>query len=233
MPDDLPPVPSPSPSPAPAPAPAPGSAPASAPPRRVYRRAAERREEILAAAQEAFARSTFAGARTRDIAEAAGVNQATLFKFFPTKEKLFEEAVMKPLVAAMESVDERVRSYDAAETPERMGELAEASTARHLADMERILPLLAAALFSDPEQGRRLFRDHLGPLIRKRGEVVAPLTRAGIEPEFVGLASFGMMFAIALQRHFGGATDDLAVVARQFNRLMTSGFARRSDISGG
>lgn len=194
--------------------------------RRVYRPAAERREEILAAAQKVFAHSTFAGARTRDIAEAAGVNQATLFKFFPTKEKLFEEAVMKPLVAAMEDMHERIELYGAAETPQRMAELAEASTARHLADMDQILPLLATALFSDPDQGRRLFEDHLQPLIRERGEVLRPLVKDGLDPAFVGLASFGMMFAVALQRRYGDRSEDLADVARQFNRLSTSGFAR-------
>jgi AcrR family transcriptional regulator len=194
--------------------------------RRVYRRASERRAEIIAAAQQAFVRSTFAGARTRDIAEAAGVNQATLFKFFPTKEKLFEEAVIKPLTIAMENMHERVEVYDAADTPERMAELAEESTARHLADMERLLPLLATALFSDMEQGRRLFREHLEPLIRQRGEVLRPLTKEGIDPQFVGLASFGMMLAVAMQRQFGEHRDDLATVARQFNQLSTGGFAR-------
>jgi AcrR family transcriptional regulator len=194
--------------------------------RRIYRRASERREEIIAAAQKAFARSTFAGARTRDIAEAAGVNQATLFKFFPTKEKLFEEAVIKPLTVAMENMQERLELYDAADTPERMAELAEESTARHLADMEQLLPLLATALFSDMEQGRRLFREHLQPLIRQRGEVLRPLTKDGIDPEFVGLASFGMMFAVAMKRQFGEDREDLSSIAKQFNRLSTSGFAR-------
>ncbi|HMP56390.1 MAG TPA: TetR/AcrR family transcriptional regulator [Novosphingobium sp.] len=194
--------------------------------KRVYRRAAERRDEIIAAAQDVFARSTFAGARTRDIAEAAGVNQATLFKHFPTKENLFDEAVMKPLIAAMQDMDARVDLYGTASTPEAMAELAVESTARHLADLERILPLLASALFSDVEHGRALFRDHLEPLIRARGTVLAPLVKPGIDAEFVGLASFGMMLAVAMQRWLGDSRDDLREVAIQFNRLSTGGFAR-------
>lgn len=194
--------------------------------KRVYRRSSERREEIIAAAQDAFARASFAGARTRDIAEAAGVNQATLFKLFPSKEALFEEAVMKPLVAAMEDMHDRVELYSAAGSPAEMAELAEGATARHLADMQRILPLLATALFSDMEQGRRLFRDYLEPVIRERGEVLRPLVKDGIDPEFVGLANFGMMFAVAMQRQLGEHDEDLAIVARQFNRLATGGFAR-------
>jgi AcrR family transcriptional regulator len=194
--------------------------------RRIYRPAAERREEIIVAAQAAFVRSTFAGARTRDIAEAAGVNQATLFKHFPTKERLFEEAVIKPLVEFLRNIHGKVEVYETAQTPAEMGELAHASTIRHLEDMQRLLPLLVTALFSDIERGRELFREHLEPLIRQRGILLAPLVKDGIDPEFVGLANFGMMFAVAMQRWFGARQDDLSATAAQFNRLSTTGFVR-------
>lgn len=194
--------------------------------RRVYRSSSQRREEIIAAARDAFVRSSYAGARTRDIAAAAGVNQATVFKLFSTKEKLFEEAVMKPLLAAMNRMHERIEVYRSATSPDEMARLAEDSTRQHLADMERILPLLATALFSDIDQGSRLWREQLEPLVRERGEVLRPLVRDGIDPEFLGLASFGMMFAIAMQRRLGTADEDLGEVARQFNRLSTGGFAR-------
>jgi AcrR family transcriptional regulator len=199
-------------------------------PRRAYRPAAERRAEIIAAAQVEFIRANFSGARTRDIADAAGVNQATLFKHFPTKEALFEEAVMRPLIDAMRGVHARVEVYETAPTPADMGELAEASTLRHLEDMQRILPLLATALFSDLGLGRKLFREQLEPLIRARGEVLRPLVKEGIDPQFVGLASFGMMFAVAMQSWLGEPRDDLAAIAAQFNRLSTGGFARDKTI---
>lgn len=199
-------------------------------PRRVYRAAAERRVEIIAAAQAEFIRSNFAGARTRDIAKAAGVNQATLFKLFPTKEILFDEAVMQPLIEAMKTMHGQVELYEAAETPAEMGALAEQSTQRHIEDMQRILPLLTTALFSDLESGRQLFREQLEPLIRQRGEVLLPLAKDGFDAELLGLASFGMMFAVALQRWFSGRSDDLSDTASQFNRLFTAGFARdKSD----
>ena len=193
---------------------------------RVYRPSAERREEIIAAAQEAFVRSTFSGARTRDIAEAAGVNQAILFRLFPTKEDLFEAAVLQPLIDAMRSIHGRIEVYATAKTPDQMGALAEPSTIQHLEDMQRILPLLTTALFSDHERGRALFREHLEPLIRARGEMLRPLMRDGVDPAFVGLANFGMLFAVAMQRWLGEPTDDLSAIAVQFNRLSTGGFAR-------
>ncbi len=199
-------------------------------PRRAYRPGIERRAEIIAAAQVEFIRANFSGARTRDIADAAGVNQATLFKHFPTKEALFEEAVMRPLIGAMRGMHERVEVYETAQTPEAMGALAVASTMRHLEDMQRILPLLATALFSDLALGRRLFQEQLEPLIRARGDVLRPLVKEGIDPEFVGLASFGMMFAVAMQRWLGASQDDPSATAAQFNRLSTGGFARDKAI---
>ncbi|WP_395396999.1 helix-turn-helix domain-containing protein [Novosphingobium sp. BL-8A] len=199
--------------------------------RRDYRPAAERRVEIIAAAQAEFIRANFAGARTREIAVAAGVNQATLFKHFPTKEDLFEAAVMRPLIEAMQGMHGRIETYESAETPAEMGELARESTTRHLEDMQRVLPLLTTALFSDLESGRRVFQEQLDPLIRARGEVLSPLAKEGLSAEFLGLASFGMMFAVALQRWFGGRTDELSTTASQFNRLYTTGFAREKSSS--
>jgi AcrR family transcriptional regulator len=51
--------------------------------------APERREAILAAVRRLFADKGFHGTTTRELAEAAGVSEALLFKHFPTKEALF------------------------------------------------------------------------------------------------------------------------------------------------
>ena len=53
----------------------------------------DRRHEILAAAAGVFAQHGFLGATTRRIAEAAGVNEVTLFRYFGSKETLIREAM--------------------------------------------------------------------------------------------------------------------------------------------
>ncbi|RZK03246.1 MAG: TetR/AcrR family transcriptional regulator [Novosphingobium sp.] len=203
-------------------------------PRRAYLPAAERRKSIIAAAQEVFSRSNLKGARTRDIAAAAAVNQATIFEHFESKEALFQEAVVQPLIDAMRGMHARRETYEAATSPDELAALAQVSATRHVEDMIRIFPLFTAALFSDPDLGQQLYREHIAPLIHKRGEILEGLVRDGLDLDFVGLTIFGMTFAIAMDRHFGEdgtvAQADLSEVARQFTRMSTGGFARdRAD----
>src|SRR5215471_3121882 len=49
----------------------------------------ERRAAIIKAVRRTFAEKGFHGTTTRELAEAAGVSEALLFKHFPTKEALF------------------------------------------------------------------------------------------------------------------------------------------------
>lgn len=51
----------------------------------------ERRQAILEAVRKVFARNGFHGTTTRELARAAGVSEALLFKHFPTKEALYSE----------------------------------------------------------------------------------------------------------------------------------------------
>jgi AcrR family transcriptional regulator len=62
------------------------------------------REKILEAAEVVFARRGLSGTRVREIAEAAGVNVATLYIYFPSKEDMYEavlESGVRPLVELM------------------------------------------------------------------------------------------------------------------------------------
>src|SRR5258708_15513058 len=49
----------------------------------------DRHRQLLRAAIETFARHGFAGTKTKDIAAAAGVSEAILFRHFATKEDLY------------------------------------------------------------------------------------------------------------------------------------------------
>jgi TetR/AcrR family transcriptional regulator len=64
-------------------------------------RSAETRSRILDAALSEFAANGLAGARTEQIASAAGVNKALIYYYFESKEKLYS--------AALELVSARIR----------------------------------------------------------------------------------------------------------------------------
>lgn len=51
--------------------------------------AAERQNQLLKAAMNAFSRRGFKGTTTREIASAAGVTEAVIFRHFPSKEALY------------------------------------------------------------------------------------------------------------------------------------------------
>src|SRR5262252_6729400 len=51
----------------------------------------ERRRMIVTAAVPLFARKGFAGTTTKELAEAAGISEALLFRHFPSKKNLYGE----------------------------------------------------------------------------------------------------------------------------------------------
>lgn len=89
-------------------------------PRREPTRQADRREKtrsaVLAAAEDVFAESGFGGARVEEIARRAGVNRASIFYYFESKEDLYHtvlQALVAPLlddVRKVLSLGEQVRA---------------------------------------------------------------------------------------------------------------------------
>lgn len=71
-------------------------------------RAAFVEQRILDSAEVLFGRRGLAGTRVREIAEAAGVNSATLYNYFPSKGALYEAVLdrgVSPLVKLLEDFD--------------------------------------------------------------------------------------------------------------------------------
>jgi AcrR family transcriptional regulator len=75
--------------------------------------AEERRESVLAAAISVFAERGYHAAPTMDIAKAAGISQAYLFRLFPTKAELFAavgNAARERMLAAFREAAARARA---------------------------------------------------------------------------------------------------------------------------
>src|SRR3954466_11033890 len=75
--------------------------PTASPTKRTLSTADERREAVLEAGMTVFAERGFLGTPTTDVAKAAGISQAYLFRLFPTKTDL--------VLAVVERGNERIK----------------------------------------------------------------------------------------------------------------------------
>lgn len=99
--------------------------PATSAPRARARRLgrAERREEILAAATQAFARSGFAATSLDDIAAEAGISRVILYRHFDSKSDLYRAVLDRVCARLVATVGER--DFTAASVDALVGAAAE------------------------------------------------------------------------------------------------------------
>jgi AcrR family transcriptional regulator len=93
--------------------------PAASPTKRTLSTAEERREAVLEAGMSVFAERGFLGTPTTEVAKAAGISQAYLFRLFPTKSDL--------VLAVVRRSNERIEQafVDAAAQAHARGETGE------------------------------------------------------------------------------------------------------------
>ena len=89
--------------------PSPNQPAVSAPARRLRR--AERREQLLAAATQAFARTGFAATSLDDIAEAAGISRVLLYRHFDSKTDLYRAVLDRAIARLTAAVGTRDYTY--------------------------------------------------------------------------------------------------------------------------
>jgi len=87
---------------------------ATAKPEPRSRRPAEEREaQIIEAAFTAFAANGLDEARLEDIARLAGVAKGTIYLYFPNKEALFREMILRTVVVRLDALESAARDADA------------------------------------------------------------------------------------------------------------------------
>lgn len=179
----------------------------------------ERRDRLVDAAREVFVKRGLQGARTREIADAAGVSEAVLYRHFRSKTEMFDEAVLGPLEDFSRSMAEAGERMPAASRRERHSMSYELHVELFRA-MQAMGPLLNSALYRDDEAGRRFYDERLLPLL---GQVQASIESAmsgwafeGGDPQLVTVMSLGTYHWLALQARFGHPVADTTEVASRF-----------------
>jgi AcrR family transcriptional regulator len=132
------------------------------------------RQKLLEAAMRVFAESGFRGATTRRIAEAAGVNEVTLFRQFKSKTALINEVA--ELYARRRS--EEALPSDPIEPQKELSEWCQAHLAllRNSRDMIRKcmaevddMPQMVPCMRRGPDVVHRQLLDYTQKLVRQRG----------------------------------------------------------------
>lgn len=80
--------------------------------KRLRKPAAERCEDILCAAIKVFAEQGFRCTDVQQIADLAGVGKGTVYRFYPTKDELFQAAVDDVMLRLITQVDDSVKGID-------------------------------------------------------------------------------------------------------------------------
>jgi AcrR family transcriptional regulator len=114
------------------------------PPQADRRRREERVKHILAAAFEEFSVSGFAAARLDTIADRAGISKGTIYLYFDSKEKLFEE-VMKSYITPVVDQVVKVSAEPRGTAPEMLRAQLETIYSQAVAtDRRKLMRLLVA-----------------------------------------------------------------------------------------
>jgi AcrR family transcriptional regulator len=130
---------------------------------RVLSTAEERREEVLRAAMKVMSARGLYGTPTLDIAHAAGISQAYLFRLFPTKLSLFVAVVERSFQQIRNSLERAARAAPAAGEPALMA-MAAAYTALLEDPGILLIQLQAQAAAGEPEVRDALRRGFAGLL---------------------------------------------------------------------
>ncbi|HTC80085.1 MAG TPA: TetR/AcrR family transcriptional regulator [Acidimicrobiia bacterium] len=185
----------------------------------------ERRALILEAARRVFLESGFAGARTRRIAEEAGITEALLYRFFPSKLAIYEAAVIQPLeefVAAMLAATGEIE----ASRDDREGGLRRINEMLfHF--MRESAPFLAVVLLSELNEGRRFYRNDFHPVLSKPiNDVVSRITgwrSPKGDSSLIFAAMVGVHMGLAIDGLLRDTPPDEAQVAGQLTALFSDG----------
>ena len=117
---------------------------------------------LVEAAVQLFSRQGFKGTSTRDIANLAGVNEATLFRYFAKKTDLFwaaAESRLNRLKFGRELQNGLAKDLD----PDVIVPMLAAFMVENMSEHPELMRLLYVARF-ELSGADRMFREHLGPI---------------------------------------------------------------------
>lgn len=187
--------------------------------------AEERRKQLLVAAREEFLRLGPEGARVGDIAKRAGVNVALLYRYFESKEQLFEEAIVEPLDQLLQEM--LVDTEDG--VPKRgTDEMIELFYRSLLRVFTEYLELFNVVLFSDRDNGHEFYMRRIAPFmdaVASQTNGAGAFWKQSFDASLTTPMCVGMCWGVAMDAHFRGTEMDVDQVSAALTALTIGGLA--------
>jgi TetR/AcrR family transcriptional regulator len=168
----------------------------------------DRRQQIIQAAMELFAKQGFQGTTTREIADRTHVNEAILFRHFPHKDDLYW-AVIEAKCCGLRGPQELRQTLKNAATPrEALVAIAEDILRRNAEDPTRPRLFLFSAL-ENHRLTHRFFRSYIAQYYDILADYIREQIRQGnfrsMEPRLAARCFFAMVsHHYQVQELFGG-----------------------------
>jgi AcrR family transcriptional regulator len=187
--------------------------------------AGERRTKIIEAARTVFLEQGFVGTRTREIAEEAGITEAFLYRFFRSKEAIYEAAVREPIRALVAELISATEGIDAGGASGR--EVLRQTNQMLARFMDDSAPFLATVWLRELDQGREFYENELGAALRgPLNDVLAKIT-GWHEPadarSFIFPAMVGTHVALAVDAMLRGVQLDPRATGDQLTQVFSDG----------
>ncbi|SKB09446.1 TetR/AcrR family transcriptional regulator [Aeromicrobium choanae] len=192
--------------------------------------AEERRKQLLAVAREEFARVGPEGARISDIARLAGVNVALLYRYFDSKEQLFEEAIVEPIDHLLQDV----LAQTIAGSINGSSEAVKIFYRSLLLVFVEYLDLFNVVLFRDRDSGQEFYLRRIAPFIDSLVDQVRSadeLWSQKADPRLTAPMCVGMCWGVAMDAHFRGIDLDAEGVAETLAAMTLNGLSGRPPSS--
>ncbi|HZQ23873.1 MAG TPA: TetR/AcrR family transcriptional regulator [Terriglobales bacterium] len=195
--------------------------------------AKDRRAQLIDAAMRLFASQGFDGTTTREIAEAAAVNEAIIFRHFATKEDLYWAVVSSQVEAAGRTEKMRQHLLSERDPGKVLAAIAESLLERSEADAELTRLLLFSAL-RNRELTDNFFRTYMAATYELLAEYFRKMVKRGyfrkMDPLIAARGFIGMISNhILVQELFGGSRYQQAsprVVGRQLADIWLNGVSQ-------
>ena len=198
--------------------------------------AIDRKHQLLENALDVFSRKGFEGATTKEIAAAAGVTEAIIFRHFPTKQALYTAVLdYKLQMHAASPWLEEVRACMDAEDDEGLFRGMAVQILRMYRNDTRFERMILFAALEGHDLALAHFREHAVPFFELLNKYIRRRQAAGalrnVKPECILLATFAMVHQYGQDTQMFGFprfSSDESVVEAFVSILMNGVRARPS-----